>query len=253
MFKLKIKAKDLKGLITAISPIIEEAVFLFTPKGLMLRGLDPSRVTLVDLGCSVKTFDVYKCDEDTHLMIVVSEFLKFIKNVGTEDVAELSFNPKVDSRLMLSIKSKYKTSYKIPTETPKIENYPKPNVTFSVEGKFVTSDLSSAFEKLSALSDHALLQGSQNKLLITSKGELGKEGETEFVKESESVINWKCPSDVIGEYALAFVNPIMKACLSFSDIVTMKYDINKPLQLTFQVPQKIRLIFWVAPRTIKKV
>ena len=47
MFNVKVKSDVIKGIIDVTSPLVNEAKFNITPKGISLKAVDPAHVSMV--------------------------------------------------------------------------------------------------------------------------------------------------------------------------------------------------------------
>ena len=60
MFNVKVKSDVIKGIIDVTSPLVNEAKFNITPKGISLKAVDPAHVAMVELTIKSNAFEEYK-------------------------------------------------------------------------------------------------------------------------------------------------------------------------------------------------
>ena len=164
-------AKLLKDMITAISTLIDEATFNLSPEGMKLRGMDPSRVAMVDFEWSKTVFDEYICSEPTKLSVNIGEMLKLLKRAGRAETVELTLEEKT-GRLRVTIRGKYVRTFNMPTLEATEEEVPTPKVTFNARAKITTEGLRQALEDASLVSDHVRIEMDQEKLVMNAAGDL---------------------------------------------------------------------------------
>ncbi|MCK4819302.1 DNA polymerase sliding clamp, partial [bacterium] len=101
MFNAKVKSEVLKGIIDVTSPLVNEAKFNITPKGISLRAVDPAHVAMVNLHIDNKAFEEYKADE-MELGIDMDKLGGIMRLSSSGDMVSLEYDEE-SNRLIVKI------------------------------------------------------------------------------------------------------------------------------------------------------
>src|SRR4030065_22608 len=90
MFSAKMQdSKILKGMIDAVSAIIDETYFVADEKGLNLTAMDESHICLMSMNLPKDLFDGgYECKTQVKLGINLEDMTKIMKRAGASDAIE---------------------------------------------------------------------------------------------------------------------------------------------------------------------
>jgi proliferating cell nuclear antigen len=246
-FRLKIASSRLwKDMITAISTLIDEACFETIPEGIKLRAMDPSHVAMVDFEWPKTVFDEYTCTQRGRLCINVSEMLKVMKRVESDESVELSLDERT-ARLNVQLRGRYIRTFSMPTLETTGEEVPTPKITFNAKARVTTGSLRNAMDDVSTVSDHVSLQMSPEQFVMKSVGDMGSVN-VEMPKGSESLIGLDVKEEAKATYSLTYLSEIVKAASNTSDVVTIEFSTDMPVKLSFELPQGGKLEYFVAPR-----
>ena len=101
MFNAKIKSDIIKGIIDVTSPLVNEAKFNITSKGISIRAVDPAHVAMVDLELKSTAFEEYKAD-DMELGIDLDKLNGIMKLANAGDSISLEYDED-SNRLIVKI------------------------------------------------------------------------------------------------------------------------------------------------------
>ncbi|MCX6661562.1 MAG: DNA polymerase sliding clamp, partial [Euryarchaeota archaeon] len=101
MFNAKIKSDIIKGIIDVTSPLVNEAKFNITSKGISIRAVDPAHVAMVDLELKSTAFEEYKAD-DMELGIDLDKLNGIMKLANAGDLISLEYDED-SNRLIVKI------------------------------------------------------------------------------------------------------------------------------------------------------
>ena len=247
MFKVKMAdAKFLKDMIATISTLIDEATFDITPDAIKLRAMDPSRVAMIDFEWPKTVFDEYTASETMKMCINVSELLKLLKRAGKDESVELSLDEKT-GRLQMTIKGKYTRTFNMPTLEAIEEEVPTPKVAFNAKAKATTEGLREAIEDAVLVSDHVRIQADNEKLIMNATGDLM--GATiELKKGSDALLDLQTQEPTKATFSLSYLAEIIKAASATSEIATLQFANDMPIQIDFHQPKEGKLTYYLAPR-----
>jgi proliferating cell nuclear antigen len=247
MFALKVTdAKKFRDMLAAASTVVDEATFSLDPNGLKMRGMDPSRIAMVDLELPSSVFEKYECTSALKLCVNINEFLKLLKRVGRDESLELVLN-EATGRLQIKIVGKYTREFNIPTLTASEEEVPAPKLAFNVSAKVLAGELGGAIEDAELVSDHVQLEADENKLVLNASGELL--GATIVLeKGSDALVELSVKAPSKAAFNLSHLVSIIKAAAATSNLVAVEFSTDMPVKLDFQQEKGERLVFFLAPR-----
>ncbi len=241
-----VDARQWKGLVTAISTLIDEASFNFDENGMKLRAMDPSHVAMVDFEWSKVVFQEYVCDGPTKLCVNIGEMLKLLRRVGGDESVELSLDPK-GARLSMTLKGKYTRTFSMATLEPSTEEVPTPKIAFKASARLTTELLKNALDDAQAVSDHIVFDISGEKLLIKATGDMGNVV-VEVEKGTEELLSLEAMEPSRATFSLSYLSEMVKASMNLSDILSLELSTDMPIRLNFELPQSGRLQYYLAPR-----
>ena len=109
------EAGQLKTMVRACSLVIEEGTFTATPKGISLRMMDASHVSLIDAYLDGSYFETYELEKNITFAVMIDTLNKVLKHVPDKNPVTLD----VDNT-SITVKSRG-GKYKITANTPDIE------------------------------------------------------------------------------------------------------------------------------------
>jgi len=246
---LKIRVNDAKlwkNLMAAVSTLVDEATFKVDKNGIRLRAMDPSHVAMVDFEMPGNTFQEYICDQPIDVCINMSEMLKLLKSIGSEETLEISTDNE-GRQLELVLRGVYVRKFVMPTLEIAEEEAPTPKIDFNTIVKMTSNSLKQTMDDALAVSDNVRLEATPEKLVFKAIGDLGS-ATVEFSKDSEAVLSLEVREDSKATFSLNYLSEIVKAGAATSDVVDIEFSTNMPVRLNFGLPEERRLAYYLAPR-----
>ena len=234
-------AKLWKYVVQALSTMIDEGVFVFTPEGVRLRAMDPSRIAMVDFEMPSVSFEEYDCEGEVRAGVNFDVLKKVMKRASAKDKIELEV---AEGKLKVKLKGKTTRSFAIPLLDLGYEELPSPKVSFNVQARMLSDALEDALKDAELVSDHVLIQANEDELTIYASSDKGESSAT-FSKDNLLELHVKEPSRA--RYSLSYLTDMMKAA-DAADIVELQFSTNIPLSLTFDLPGGGKIQYWLAPR-----
>ncbi len=247
MFRLKTSdSKLLQNMFGAIAILTDEATFNITTYNIELRTMDPSRVAMIDFQWPNTVFDEYECDQPQKLCLNIAELLKLLRRTGKDETIELALTPETP-KLNITITGKYTRTFNMPTLEPQEEETPTPKITFKTTAKTTTEGLRQAIEDAQLVSDHVRIEADNEQLTLTATGDLM--GATITLKKgTDAVLDLQTQEPSKATYSLSYLAEIIKAASATSEIATIQFANDMPIQLDFHQPKEGKLTFYLAPR-----
>jgi proliferating cell nuclear antigen len=247
LFKVKMTdAKLLQNMFSAIAILTDEATFNITPDNIQLRTMDPSRVAMVDFQWPKTIFDEYQCDQPQKMCINIGELLKLLRRTTRDETIEIALTRETP-KLNITITGRYTRTFNMPTLEPQEEETPTPKITFKTTIKATTDGLRQAIEDAQLVSDHVRIEADAEQLTLTAAGDLM--GATIILKKgSDALLDLQTQEPTKATYSLSYLAEIVKAAAATSEITTMQFANDMPIQLDFHQPKEGKLTYYLAPR-----
>ena len=241
MFNAKVKADIIKGIIDVTSPLVNEAKFNITSKGISLRSVDPAHVAMVDLEVKNTAFEEYKADE-TELGIDLDKLSGIMKLANMGDIISLEYG-KDTNRLIIKIGNLVRKMGLI--DTAGMPDSKVPNLELPAKVVIKASELSQGVRASEAVSDHLALTIDKDAF------ELYAEGDTDTV-------NLKLPKDMVIEltssgkhkslFSIDYFSNMIKPVKS-EDPITILMGTDNPIRVDFDIADKKgHVTYLLAPR-----
>lgn len=245
MFKANISdARMWKNLLAAISTLIEEADFNAQPEGIKLRSMDPSHVAMVDFEWDKSAFEEYTCLQPTKIRLNVSDIVKKLR-AGQEPL-EMTYD-EATRKLSMVIKGRWKTTFTLPTLDPGEEEVPTPKIAFNTKIKMISSSFKDIIDQIQTVSDNVRFETTQEKFTAEAVTELSG-AKIELEKGSDVLLELDVKEPCKATFNLNYLSEISKAGATAAELVTLEFSTNMPVKLEYEIPQKGKLLYYLAPR-----
>lgn len=235
-----------KNLTVAISTVVDEGSFTADEDGMWLREMDPSHVAMIDFMCPKSLFDEFICDEPTKLCINFSELLRFMRRIGSDESIDLLFDSS-DAKLNIVLKSKYTRTFSISTLEPSGDKVPTPKIAFNSKAQMTAKCLKNSVADASTVSDQIQFETKDDKLILKASGNRGVVT-IDIDTDSDELLSLDVKQPSQATFSLNYLSDIVKAVSNLTSIVTVEFSTDMPLRLNFELPQKGKLLYYLAPR-----
>ena len=241
MFSAKVKSEVLKGIIDVTSPLVNEAKFNITPKGISLRAVDPAHVAMVNLTVKDKAFEEFKATE-MELGIDMDKLGGIMRLSTSGDMISLDYDEDTN-RLVVKIGNLVRKMGLI--DTAGMPDPKMPNLNLPAKVVIKASELSQGVRASEAVSDHLALTVNKDHF------ELFAEGDTDTV-------NLKLPKDLVVElstnnkckslFSIDYFSNMIKP-VKGEDPITIMIGNDNPIKVEFDIAEKKgHVTYLLAPR-----
>ncbi len=241
MFTAKVKSEVLKGIIDVTSPLVNEAKFNITPKGISLRAVDPAHVAMVDLHVDGKAFEEFKADE-MELGIDMDKFGSIMRLSSSGDMVSLEYDEE-SNRLIVKIGNLVRKMGLI--DTAGMPDPKMPNLKLPAKVKLKASELTQGVRASEAVSDHLALT------VNTDKYEHFAEGDTDTVNlklPKDLLIDLNVPSKCRSLFSIDYFSNMIKP-VKGDDPITIHIGNDNPIRVEFDIAEnKGHVTYLLAPR-----
>lgn len=244
MFKAELKdTKLFKDSLQAISNLISEGKFQISQDGLKLTAADPAMVALVDFQLEKDAFETYEVEEDTEAGVNLEKLYSILRRAKSSEklVLELS-----DSSFILRIKNQSTRTFSLPLLNIDEEVPSTDQLEFSVEADFKSSVLSNGIGDASVVGDAVTISADGDAVTLQAEGN-NSNVEFKIEKGSDGLLELESTGKAHSMFSLDYLNKMIKA-EKLSDTVKVRMGEDFPMRLDFEIPEKLRLGFILAPR-----
>jgi len=250
IFALKLKAKVLEALFTAIAVIIDEATFTLSERGVNLKALDPGRIAMIVFNYPKEAFEEFSVDRDGLVAFSVSEALKALKRTGKDDTAELVM-VNDSARLFIKIHSKYaERLFDLATFEPSEEELSEPKLSHEAKAKLTVQALNNAIQDAALVSDYVRVVVQPEILELKATGDVTT-ANIKFVKGlSPDLLDLEkqdMTKPTSAYFSLDWLKEIVKGMRQLADVAVLNYSTDMPIQIDAQT-SKGTMTFYMAPR-----
>jgi proliferating cell nuclear antigen len=244
--------KLFRGIVTAVSAVMDTIIFHATPTGIQVTGMDPVRVMMVDMKLPPETFDEYECTEIVDLAVTLEDFEKILRRGQPNDSLVLRTDQvKKEKRLTVIFKGSAERTFSLSLHDMKFEELPKPKAELTTTIRLVTDALETAIK------DAAAISGSEEIKVTSEDGQvtMSAEGDTsymrnEFRKGSEALLDLESKDKeqkAVARYSIEYLGHAVKA-KELHDTVLLQYATDLPMRITFQLEKGGEVSYFLAPR-----
>jgi len=241
MFNVKVKSDIIKGIIDVTSPLVNEAKFNITSKGISLKAVDPAHVAMVELDIKSTAFEEYKSD-DMELGIDLDKLSGIMRLADSGDTVSLKYDEK-SNRLIVTIGNLVRRMGLI--DTAGMPDSKVPDLDLPAKAIVTASELSKGVRASEAVSDHLALSVDKEAF------ELSAEGDTDTV-------NLKLPKDLLVElsspgkfkslFSIDYFSNMIKP-VKAGDPITIFLGNDNPIRVDFDIAEKKgHVTYLLAPR-----
>jgi len=241
MFNVKVKSDIIKGIIDVTSPLVNEAKFNITSKGISLKAVDPAHVAMVELDIKSTAFEEYKSD-DMELGIDLDKLSGIMRLADSGDTVSLEYDEK-SNRLIVTIGNLVRRMGLI--DTAGMPDSKVPDLDLPAKAIITASELSKGVRASEAVSDHLALSVDKEAF------ELFAEGDTDTV-------NLKLPKDMLVElsspgkfkslFSIDYFSNMIKP-VKAGDPITIFLGNDNPIRVDFDIAEKKgHVTYLLAPR-----
>ncbi len=247
MFKAKLSDPSLlKNSVDTISKLIHEGVFNITEDSIYMRAADRATVVVVDFELKKGAFEEFESDGETEMGVNLEGLLDILKRAKGDDNLTLELSED-ESRLKISIGDGTKREFEIPLLSISGSEVPETKqLEFSTNIELKSSVLTKGIADAEIVADSILFKSAEDSLTLAAESDSGSV-EAVTGKDSGDIIEIDAEEDTESRYPIEYLNKMLKAS-KISDVSTLKFGNDYPMELTFEEPDVIKISFVLAPR-----
>lgn len=245
--KVKSKSSELwKNCIGAISNLIDEAAFRFTPEGVKMEAMDPSHVALVDFSLPSDSFEEYDVMKTQVLGVDLVEMDKVVSRAKSDDKFVIELDEE-KNRLTLKFEGTSTRRFSLLLIEVGREEPPQPELDFTSSAKVLAGIVQDGLKDASLVADNVRFKTTEKKFIMGTESDTGS-SEMELSKGSEGLKELKVQEPAMAMFNISYLSDMIKA-VSSKDFIDIHLGPDLPIELDFSIGDgKGQLKFLLAPR-----
>ncbi len=253
MFSAKMQdSKILKGIIDAVSAIIDETYFVADANGLNLSAMDESHICLMSMSLPKDLFDGgYECEEQVKMGINLEDMTKIMKRAGASDSIEFKHQKEAE-KFQVQMKGQGTRTFSlrlVDIDEEKIPPTAELDVQFDAKVTLDVGILEEAIKDAEIYQDTLQVQINKEGVRFSAEGEVG---DIEYQLTQDHLEDANIQKGGRGVFSLSFLKNILKIS-AITDKVTLNIAENAPLKFEFEITNpsnqaKGKVMYFLAPR-----
>lgn len=246
MFKAMLNdARRLRDVFNIVSTLLEEAEFMASAQGLILRAMDNSQVAMVDLYLPSTFFDEYECSMSSeYVRINLKTVLKILEDVGARESIFVNYLDE-QARLTIRLRDEYERVFSLSTLSAEGRLAKEPTATFKAKAQLKTASLKRVITDCQKVGEHIIIETKSDGISFRSAGLVGNTVSS-FKRGDTSLAELSCDEESKAVYSLELLGAIIKNASPAAEQTVIEYSTNNILRVDFVVPQG-KLHFYLSP------
>lgn len=236
-------ARAWRYVVSAISKVIEEGVFVIDEGGLKLRAMDPSHVVMVDMLFPPESFEEFSVKGRVEVGVNFDDLGKVLRRAAKDDKLVLEAS---EGKCSIVFEGKSVRRFVLPSLSLTAEELPEPRLEFKAKVRMLSDVFRDMVKDLEPIGDVVELVISERGLSAIAKSDVG-EAEVTLSMESGSLLDLSVEEEARASYSLDYFSDMIAASQA-ADVVNLQLSSNMPVKVEYELPQGGRLAFYVAPR-----
>jgi len=259
LIKLLAPAQVVQALAKSALPILEDASFQVTDRGLELSKLNSTRAAMVHFFAAKEAFRLFEFQGDkVEFTVKSAHFLKFAQRAkGNKDAIALTFDgheiklnivgPSADERafdfdnvpppITIEDVSTFDPPLEVPYDT-------RLKISSEIFKQRITDAIITGGDELK-FSITEIQEQRGPALRLTTKGVIAREASA-IRRNMEGVMNFESGQVQEEVYPLDYLKDVINSCSGISDVLTLEFGQEKPLHIKYEVAFPGLLEFWIS-------
>jgi proliferating cell nuclear antigen PCNA len=236
----------LKESIAAIADLIDECEMKIKKDGIEITASDRAVVAVVDFFLSKNAFKEYNVDKETKAGINVVNFMQILKRAAGDDKLKLKLE---DNKLKIIFSGSSTRSFTMPLIDVSKEEAPdmkKLEAGFSATFHVDSGVLNSGIEDAELITDSVVFTLRKDQLAMRAEGD-SSSAHLELPSGEGALKIIDIGEPVRARYSIDYLKKMLKP-RKMAETISAQMATDYPLRLEYEVPNKVRLSFILAPR-----
>jgi len=220
-------AKDFVDVLKTLSEIVEEVLFVVSPKGLSVKALDPSRVAMMFITIPAEAFQEFKAEDELKIGLAVGNLSKILKNLKKGDKITMGAD---EAAIEILIEGTSIRRYKFRNIEVVSEEVPELSPQYDVEASALSTALRTIISELSSMTSTIGITAFKDSLLFVDLDT--KKSSYRLATTTGNLITLSVKKEnVTAAYDSEYLSKVL-SILHLGNIVDIKYGSEAPLYLS---------------------
>lgn len=236
-------AKLLRGILVAVSTVVDEVTLKVDPDGIGVRALDMAEVSMVDLSLPKSSFETYEFSDNERIAFRISDALKLLRSTVPNEKVRIE---PLENQLWFYLTGKFTRSFGVPIFGGEVKDLPLPKVNLRSSFTVPIEVMDQLVENGRHVSDSVRIEAKENCVTFSVKGEISS-FTVELLPEDGTLKDYVLVPGSSVSYDLGRLQKIISA-LGFSESIRVSYDTDLPLHISSQMDSKGEISYFIAPK-----
>ncbi len=231
----------LKDSISIISELVNETRIKVGNNGIELVAMDPANVAMVIFRLLPSVFTEYSVEKPVDIAVNLANFKQILRRANPTDMLTLEL---ADNRLKMQLKSASTRTFSLPIIDIEEKEQKVPELKFPVTIQMPSSALNEAVSDADTVAESVSFSAENGVFTLKAEGDLNSAAIEIKADDSTKI---QVAGDVKSKYSVEYLKKMMEGS-KLADSVTIQFNKDYPLKLTYATVDKVMLSFILAPR-----
>lgn len=233
-----------KDSISIISELVNEARFKVSSTGIELVAMDPANVAMVLYKLLSSSFVEYKVDKEREIGINLGNLKQVLRRIKPNDM--LSLEVGTNNKLKVTLKSNTTRVFSLPIIELDEKEQRIPDLKFPVKITTKAQTLNDAIEDADIVGESVTFSAVTGKFSVFAEGDLSR-AEIDIPEDEETKVMLQGSDKVKAKYSVEYLKKMITGAKLTED-VTIQFNNDYPLKISFDAVDRVSLAFILAPR-----
>lgn len=231
----------LKDSISIISELVNETRIKVGSGGIELIAMDPANVAMVIFKLLPSAFTEYDVEKSVDIAINLANFKQILRRANQTDILTLEL---ADNKLKMQLKSASTRTFALPIIDIEEKEQKVPELKFPVTIQMPALALNEAIGDADTVAESVSFSAENGMFTLKAEGDLNSAAIEIKADDSTKI---QAMGDVRSKYSVEYLKKMMEGS-KLADSVTIQFNKDYPLKLTYATVDKVMLSFILAPR-----
>ena len=206
--------------------------------------MDPANVAMIVFKLLSSTFVEYNVKEKKEIVINLANLKQILRRASPNDALSLDID---ENKLIVKLSGNTTRTFSLPLLDFDEKEQKIPSLEFPVMVNLNSTDLDNAIEDASIVAESVSLIAEQKKFTIQAEGDLNQAKIEMTSNENMNIKITGSEKKILSKYSIEYLKKMISAS-KISDKVTIEFNKDYPLRLSYTEIDKMNLTFILAPR-----
>jgi len=236
-------AKLLRGILAAVSTVVDEVTLKADADGIGIRALDMAEVSMVDLSMPKSSFETYEVADNERVAFRVTDVLKLLRSTVPNEKVRIEPH---ENQLWFYLTGTFTRSFGVPIFGGEAKDLPLPKVNLRSSFSVPIAVMDQLVENGRHVSDSVRIESKENGVVLAVKGEISS-FTVELLPQDGTLKDYVLVPGSAVSYDLGRLQKIISA-LGFSESIKISYDTDLPLHINSQIDTRGEVSYFIAPK-----